>query len=61
MQRFRADATIFKKKIKIKIFFLPKKVKKKPPSKVAQKYSIFVSLIAAQTARTKEFMLQNVA
>ena len=34
MQLFSADATIFKK-----FFFAHKKLKKKPPSKVAQKYS----------------------
>ena len=32
-----------------------------PPSKVAQKYSIFFSPIAAQMAQTEEFMFQNVA
>ena len=34
---------------------------KKPPSKVAQKYSIFFSPIAAKTAQTEEFIVQNVA
>jgi len=34
---------------------------KKPPSKVAQKYSKKISPIAAQTAQTEEFMFQNVA
>jgi hypothetical protein len=52
MQLFCGDATIFLKKLK-----------KKTPSKVAQKYSIFFSpigAIAAQTAHTEEFMPQNV-
>ena len=42
--------------------FAHKKLKK-PPSKVSQKYSIFfpVLLRAVQTAKTEEFMLQNVA
>ena len=43
-----------------KILFAHKKLKK-PRSKVAQKYSIFFSPIAAQTAQTEEFMFQNVA
>ena len=34
---------------------------KKPPSKVAQKYSKFFSPIAAKTAQTEEFMFQNVS
>ena len=42
-------------------FFCPQKVEKKPPSKVAQKYSKKNSPIAAQTAQTKEFLFQNVA
>ena len=33
----------------------------KPPSKVAQKYSIFFSTRVAQSAQTEEFMFQNVA
>ena len=34
---------------------------KKPPSKVAQKYSNLFSPRVAQTTQTEEFMLQNVA
>jgi hypothetical protein len=34
---------------------------KKPPSKVAQKYSKKISPIAAKTAQTEEFLFQNVA
>ena len=48
MERFSSDATIFKKL-------------KKPPSKIAQKYSNLFSPWAAQTAQTEEFMFQNVA
>ena len=60
MQLFSVDATIFKKKIS---FFLPIK-SWKPLSKVAQKNSnplFFLTAWAAQTAKTEEFMFQNVA
>ena len=49
-------------------YFEGKKLKKighkkveKPPSKVAQKYSIFFSPSAAKTAPKEYFMFQNVA
>ena len=48
----------FKKKLN---FFFDHKKLKKPPPKVAQKYSNFFSLIVAKTAQTEEFMFQNVA
>ena len=60
MQLFSADATIFSK---IKIFFCPKKGEKNT-LKVAQKNSnplFFLTVWAAQTAQTEEFMFQNVA
>ena len=41
-------------------FFALKKLKK-PPSKVAQKYSKKFSPIAAKTVQTEEFLFQNVA
>ena len=51
MQLFSADATVFKKKSKMK----------KPPSKVAQKYSNCFSLWAAKTTQTEIVIFQNVA
>ena len=42
------------------LFFAHKKLKK-TPSKVAQKYSNLFSPCVAQTAKTEEFMFQNVA
>ena len=60
MQLFSAEPTMFKKKV---VVFCPQKVKK-PPSKVAQKNSnplFFLTALTAQTAKTEEFMFQNVA
>ena len=45
---FRADATIFS------MFFLVHKKLKKPPSKVAQKFSKLFSPIVSKTAQTEE-------
>ena len=61
MQLFSADATIYFKKIKG--FFAHIKLKK-PPSKLLRKTQIhffFLTVWAAQTAQTDEFMFQNAA
>ena len=54
MQLFSADAKLFK------LFFDHKKLKK-PPPKVAQKYSKKISALYCQTALKEEFRFQNVA
>ena len=54
MQLFSVDAKLFS------IFFYHKKLKK-PPPKVAQKYSKKFSALYCQTAQKEEFRFQNVA
>ena len=49
MQLFSADAKLFLK------------ILKKPPPKVAQKYSKKISALYCQTAQKEEFRFQNVA
>ena len=55
MQLFSADAKLFSD-----LFIFDHKELKKPPPKVAQKYSIFFSALYCQTAQKEEFRFQNV-